>query len=139
MLSIDNEVKKLHYDRKDVEKSTISLGEEESNWSNYKSKALIDVDQSADLLISILGDLKSHTLVTLGNDRLTDESAQQHLKTYKTYLKAKEERIMLSVEKSLRNVERKPAQKSQKKMDFAIENIMLVKKKNVHNFFIHFS
>ena len=42
-----------------------------------------------------MGDLRSHTLVTLGNDRLTDEIAQQHLKVYKNYLKAKEERIML--------------------------------------------
>ena len=66
-----------------------------------------------------MGDLRSHTLVTLGNDRLTDEIAQQHLKIYKNYLKAKEERIMLSVEKVLRNVDRRNDQKSRKKIDFA--------------------
>ena len=66
-----------------------------------------------------MGDLKSHTLVALGNDRLSDETAQQHLKVYKNYLKAKEERIMVSVEKVLRNVGREKAEKSRKKIDFA--------------------
>lgn len=119
LYNTENDAQKLHYDRKEIEKSTIYLGDEESNWSNFKNEALIDIDQSTDLIFNVLGDLRSHTLVTLGKDRLSDEIAQQHLKVYKNYLKVKEERIMLSVEKVLRNVERKKAQKSRKKIDFA--------------------
>lgn len=107
----------LHFDRKDLGKSTLDeTTSSDINWSRYKKEVLTSSD--TDLLFNVLADLRSHTLVALGEDRLSNETALQHLKTYKDYLKKKEERITASVEKFLKDVDRKKAQKSRKKIEF---------------------
>lgn len=107
----------LHFDRKDLGKSTLDeTTSSDFNWSRYKKEVLTSSD--TDLLFNVLADLRSHTLVALGEDRLSNETALQHLKTYKDYLKKKEERITASVEKFLKDVDRKKAQKSRKKIEF---------------------
>jgi hypothetical protein len=107
----------LHFDRKDLGKSNLEeTSSNDINWSRYKKEVLTSSD--TDLLFNVLADLRSHTLVALGEDRLSNETALQHLKTYKDYLKKKEERITASVEKFLKDVDRKKAQKSRKKIEF---------------------
>ena len=112
----------LHFDRKDLGKSTLEeTDSSDFNWSRYKKEVLASSD--TDLLFNVLADLRSHTLVALGEDRLSNETALQHLKTYKDYLKKKEERITASVEKFLKEVDRKKAQKSRKKIEFVKNKI----------------
>ena len=113
----ENNDQTLHFDRKDLGKSTLEeTDSSDFNWSRYKKEVLASSD--TDLLFNVLADLRSHTLVALGEDRLSNETALQHLKTYKDYLKKKEERITASVEKFLKEVDRKKAQKSRKKIEF---------------------
>ena len=118
----ENNDQTLHFDRKDLGKSTLEeTDSSDFNWSRYKKEVLASSD--TDLLFNVLADLRSHTLVALGEDRLSNETALQHLKTYKDYLKKKEERITASVEKFLKEVDRKKAQKSRKKIEFVKDKI----------------
>ena len=118
----ENNDQTLHFDRKDLGKSTLEeTDSSDFNWSRYKKEVLASSD--TDLLFNVLADLRSHTLVALGEDRLSNETALQHLKTYKDYLKKKEERITASVEKFLKEVDRKKAQKSRKKIEFVKNKI----------------
>ena len=118
----ENSDQTLHFDRKDLGKSTLEeTNSSDFNWSKYKKEVLASSD--TDLLFNVLADLRSHTLVALGEDRLSNETALQHLKTYKDYLKKKEERITASVEKFLKEVDRKKAQKSRKKIEFVKDKI----------------
>lgn len=103
-----------------IEESTLCAPRvNEFDWSEYMKEVLLSSD--TELLFNVLADLRSHTLVALGDDRLSNESAEQHLKVYKEYLKTKEARIMASVEKVLKDVGRIKTQKPRKKIDFTKE------------------
>ena len=89
----DNLEKKITYDRKIASKTSVTEKEnqdedastedkenneheEESfNWSKFV-KDMMQCEQSQ-MILNILSDLNSHTLVTLGKDQLKDEEAQK--------------------------------------------------------------
>jgi len=119
----ENESQVLNYDRQFKEKSEFMPCEkseestDDSNWPRFQ-RSLITSSET-ELMLEILADLNSHTIVAIGGDKIKDEDARQYLKSYRDYLTKKEARIFASVEKELKWVERKKAQKSKKKIDFS--------------------
>ena len=128
----DNLEKKITYDRKIASKTSVTEKEnqdeeastedkenneheEESfNWSKFV-KDMMQCEQSQ-MILNILSDLNSHTLVTLGKDQLKDEEAQKYLKIYKEYVKTKEEKIEHQLETKLLKLKKKSKKGRKRKL-----------------------
>ena len=112
----ENVIRTLKYDRKHVDTSQIVEIEntvtdetnptysdvDDSEWKKY-TKDLLQCNET-EVLMDVLSDLNSHTLVLLGNDRLKEEDAQKHLKIYKEHVKKTEDRIAQKLERQLSNL-----------------------------------
>ena len=137
----ENVIRTLKYDRKHVNDSqiveienTITEADVETTnpqnenvddfeWKNY-TKDLLQCNET-EVLMDVLSDLNSHTLVLLGNDRLKEEEAQKHLKIYKEHVKRTENRITQNLERQLSNLKKnfRTTKTKPKKEDSKVEKI----------------
>lgn len=83
------QVDRLHFERSNIDEDDIK-DDENFNWQRFKKAQFGTADAQA--MLEVLSDLNSHTLVALGKDRLADEVARRHIKIYKDYVKAKEDK-----------------------------------------------
>ena len=88
VVSIETFDQKVEFDR---ESGQISHDQQEM----FKTK-------EAELILNILGDFKSHLIVTLGDDQLNRDDAEKYLKLFREYQRKKEIRLKQDVEHQLK-------------------------------------
>ena len=117
LFNLENSSRQIEVDRSQKTKSSFVDDEETNfNWDGFKSDTFESNEN--EVLLDILGDINSHSLVVLGKDRLDEETARKHIKIYQDYMQRKEQRLMRSVEKELKRVKKSTAAKSRRRVDF---------------------